>query len=72
MSKLPVLKPKELIRILKKIGFVEIRTKGSHIQFKKANLNVTVPFHNKDIKSETLRSILRQAKLNIEELKELI
>lgn len=69
MSKLPVIKPKEIIRILKKYGFVEIRSKGSHIQFKKGNLNVTVPFHNKDIKLETLRSILRQAKISTDELK---
>ena len=31
MSKLPLLTAKELIRILKKIGFEEIRQKGSHI-----------------------------------------
>ncbi|MDQ3020200.1 MAG: type II toxin-antitoxin system HicA family toxin [Bacteroidota bacterium] len=34
-------------------------------------MSVTVPYHNKDIKSETLRSILRQAKLSIDKLIEL-
>jgi len=72
MSKLPVIKPKEIIRILKKLGFVEIRSKGSHIQFKKGNLSVTVPFHSKDLRHETLRSILRQAKLSVDELIDLI
>ncbi|PIR80877.1 hypothetical protein COU24_01545, partial [Candidatus Kuenenbacteria bacterium CG10_big_fil_rev_8_21_14_0_10_39_14] len=34
MSKLPVIKPKELIKILKNFGFVEHRQKGSHLILK--------------------------------------
>lgn len=69
MPKLPSVKPKELIKILNKIGFVEVRQTGSHKQFKKSgNLNiVTVSFHNKDINQTTLRSIIRQAGLTVEE-----
>ncbi|MCG2821741.1 MAG: type II toxin-antitoxin system HicA family toxin [Candidatus Atribacteria bacterium] len=29
---------------------------------------MTIPIHNKDLKPETLKSILRQAKISIEEL----
>jgi predicted RNA binding protein YcfA (HicA-like mRNA interferase family) len=72
MPKLPVLKSKELISALLKDGFIKIRTKGSHIQFKKANLLVTVPFHNKDLSQETLKSILRQARMTVEDLVELL
>lgn len=72
MPKLPIVKPKKIIRILKKIGFVEVRSKGSHLQFKKGNLLVTVPMHSKDLKQETLKSILRQAKMSVEELIELL
>ena len=72
MSKLPVVKPREVINALKKIGFIEVRTKGSHVQLKKANLLVTVPWHNRDLYQETLRSILRQAKLSGDELKDLL
>jgi len=54
MSKLPVVKPEELIQALKKIDFIEVRRKRSHIQFKKGNLLVTVPFHNKDLNPDTL------------------
>ncbi len=35
MSKIPVLKPKEVLRILKRAGFEEIRSKGSHVHLKK-------------------------------------
>jgi predicted RNA binding protein YcfA (HicA-like mRNA interferase family) len=45
-KKLPVLKPKEVIRLLEKLGFVEIRQKGSHKQFRHADgRGTTVPFH---------------------------
>jgi predicted RNA binding protein YcfA (HicA-like mRNA interferase family) len=67
MSKLPIVRPKEVISLLQKIGFVVIRQKGSHIQLKKGNLLVTVPLHNKDLKSETLKSILRQARISVED-----
>ncbi len=72
MHKYPVLKPKEIIRILKKKGFIKVRSRGSHQQYKKGNLLVTIPFHNKDLRQETLKSILRQAQISLEELNEMI
>ena len=65
--KLPSLKPKKVISALKRAGFKEVRSKGSHIHFKKENLLVTVPFHNRDLKKGTLKSILQQAKLTEEQ-----
>lgn len=55
--------PKELIKILKRDGWVLVRTRGSHYIFKhevKRGL-VTVPFHSKDLKPKTLQSIISQA-----------
>ncbi|MEO8514073.1 MAG: type II toxin-antitoxin system HicA family toxin [Ignavibacteria bacterium] len=74
MPKLPSVKPRELIKILNKLGYIEVRQKGSHKHFKKPeNENlVTVPFHNKDIKQTTLRSIIKQSNLTIEEFIKLI
>ena len=72
MPKLPVIKSAEILKALKKIEFVEVRRKGSHIQLKKGNLLVTVPFHNKDLNSNTLKSILRQARITIDELNEIL
>ncbi len=54
------------------MGFIIIRTKGSHTQLKKGNLLVTVPVHNHDLRLETLKSILRQAKITVEQLKDLL
>jgi len=68
MPKLPVVRPERVIKALKKIDFVEVRRKGSHVQLKRGNLLVTVPFHNKDLNPTTLKSILRQSKITTEEL----
>jgi len=72
MPKLPVLKPREVIAALKRAGFYEVRRRGSHLQLKKGNLLVTVPVHSRDLNPETLRSILRQARLSAAELKEFL
>lgn len=34
MSNIPVLKPQEVARILENLGFVEMRQRGSHKQFR--------------------------------------
>lgn len=72
MPKLPALKPKEMVRVLERTGFSQVRQKGSHAQLKKGNLLVTVPMHIGDLNPGTLRSILRQAKLTVEEFLELL
>ena len=72
MSKIPVLKPKEILRILKRAGFEEIRSKGSHVHLKKEEKLVTVPMHNRDLKIKTLKSILSQANITVEELIKLL
>ena len=68
MPKFLVLKPKEVVSALKKSGFIEIRSKGSHIHLKKDNMLVTVPMHSRDLKIKTLKSILSQANMTVEEL----
>lgn len=59
------MKPKEIIKILQNDGWVEVRQKGSHKQFKHAIKKglVTVPYHNKDLDPKTLNTILKQAGL---------
>jgi len=68
MPKLPVLRPREVIAALEKAGFRKVRQKGSHIQFKRGNLLVTVPNHPGDLNPQVLRSIIRQAQMTPEEL----
>lgn len=59
------MKPKELLKILKKEGWEIKEQRGSHIQLvhKSKSGKVTVPNHNKDLKTGTLKSILKQAGL---------
>lgn len=63
----------EVIRRLKKINFFIDHQKGSHITMlnEKNNRRVTIPFHNKDLKKGTLKSILRQAGTSAEEFNRL-
>ena len=71
-GKLPVLKPKKVMKALERGGFEVHHTSGSHYILKKDGLRVTVPYHNKDLKPGTLASIIEQAGLTVEEFKELL
>lgn len=70
MSKVPVLKPIEVISILHNLGFVEVRQKGSHKQFRHSDgRGTTVPFHkSRDISPSLLRKIAQDIKLNVDDL----
>lgn len=61
-------KPRQIIKVLEEKGFKFIRQKGSHRLYRKEDLRVTVPYHNKDLKSGTLQNILRQSGINKEEV----
>jgi predicted RNA binding protein YcfA (HicA-like mRNA interferase family) len=69
MSNLPVLKPREVVAILKKLGFVEVRQRGSHRQYRHPDgRSTTVPFHARcDISPILLRQIAREVGLTIDE-----
>ncbi|WP_159790628.1 type II toxin-antitoxin system HicA family toxin [Sodalinema gerasimenkoae] len=70
MSNLPVLKPQEVVRLLEDLGFVEVRQKGSHKQFRHEDgRGTTVPFHKgRDISPRLLRQIASDIGLTVEEL----
>lgn len=65
--RLPSLKPADVIRVLERNGYWRITkrrkpriyTDGVHI--------IPVPYHSRDLKPGTLRSIIRQAGWTIEE-----
>lgn len=72
---LPVIRPKELIRLLERAGFYLHHVSGSHYVFKhpaKPTLRVIVPFHNRDLKRGTLQSIVKQAGFTNEEFLDLL
>ena len=60
------MKSSELLRIMKKDGWYEVRQKGSHIIMQhptKSNI-IPVPFHaSKEMKKGTLQQILKMAEI---------
>jgi predicted RNA binding protein YcfA (HicA-like mRNA interferase family) len=67
------LKPKEAASILKKHGFIE-KPQSSGTSHRKyfnpsSNKTATVPIHNKDLKLDTLASIIRQSGIPKEDFK---
>lgn len=70
MSKLPRnLKPQKLIKILKRMGFIEVRQRGSHVRMGHPDGRWTqVAVHPKPIPIGTLRRILQQTKISAEDL----
>ncbi len=75
MAKLPVLSGKEVIKALSKIGFKIVRTRGSHVilskQTENSKLTIPVPFHP-ELAKGTLKSIIKQAELDLEEFIKLL
>ena len=74
MPRLPVCKPVAVIRVLQRAGFFLDHSTGSHRFFRHpARLGiVTVPFHRKDLKRGTLKSIIEQAGFSVEEFMQLL
>lgn len=66
-------KPKEIISILEKFGFVRKRQSGSHVIMFHSDTKVTipVPIHAKDAKRGLLLGIIKQAGSSEEEFLEL-
>jgi len=73
MSSLSPIKARDLIKLLKKIGFVERRQKGSHLFLSHLDGRTTiVPIHpSKQIGIGLLRSILHDVKLSPEDFEKL-
>lgn len=69
MGRLPVLKPREVVSILEKLGFEEVRRRASHWQYRHSDgRQTTVPFHNgQDISPILLRRIAGDIGLTVEE-----
>ena len=73
MSKLPQISGKECIKALGKAGFYIKRQKGSHIILCRNEpfTEVVVPNH-KTLDKGTLRAIIRQVELDVDEFIELL
>ena len=73
MNKLPQIRSKDILKILKKAGFYVKRKSGSHFYLKHPDGRFTsISVHSGTIPKGTLRAIIRQIDLTPEEFKELI
>ena len=70
MGSLPVLKPREVATLLTRLGFQEVRQRGSHCQYRHPDgQGTTVPFHaGRDISPTLLRKIARDIGVTVEAL----
>ena len=70
MAKPPALKPREVAAILNKIGFSEVRQRGSHKQYRHPDGRcTTVPFHSgRDISPVLLRQIAKDIQMSVDEM----
>ncbi len=74
MSALPVVSGREVVNALGKIGYVLDRQRGSHMILRQQippHRRLTVPDH-KEVAKGTLRAVIRQAGLTVEEFKDLL
>lgn len=57
------MKPKEMVKLLKDYGFIEVSQNGSHKKMYRAETNTTiiVPMHSKELKKGTEQGILKEA-----------
>ena len=68
MSQVPLLKPRDVIKIFKKFGWEVARSRGSHIiLIKEGNIaTLSIPNHS-EVARGTLRSLIDKSGLTIEE-----
>ena len=68
--KLPRVTAREILQLLKKHGFEQVRSSGSHLILKNTSgQRVTVPYHaGKILHTKLLKSILRDADIDPDEL----
>jgi len=59
------MKPREMIKLLKENGFIEVSQNGSHKKMFKSETNTTVivPVHSKELKKGIEQAILKDAGL---------
>ena len=75
MTRLPRASGRDVLQALLRAGFQLSHTRGSHYYLRKPGATglVVVPVHgNRDLPPGTLRSILRQADLTVEDLNRLL
>ena len=73
-QRLPALRPQQVVRALERAGWQVHRQRGSHVSMHKEGVSflLTVPLHGRDLPRGTLRDIIKDAGLTVEEFLELV
>ena len=66
MPKLPRISGGERVAVLQRLGFVQVRQRGSHVLMRRGAKGCPVPLH-RELKVGTLAGILRQAGIDADE-----
>lgn len=73
MPKLPQVKPRQIEKALISKGFTPRPTKSSHVVFTHPDGRRTVvASHNRPVRTGTLRAILRQSKISLDDFLKLL
>ena len=73
MSQFSQILPKDLLKALIKLGFLELHQKGSHMRLIHPDgRKITLAIHSKSLPKGTFGAILRQAKISRKEIKEVL
>lgn len=71
---IPSAKPKDIVRALLHLGFIERKGKGSHRFFRhpESKAITVVPIHSQELSPEFLKEIIKQAGVSVEEFLNLL
>jgi len=74
LTRLPTVRPSEVVAALKRAGFEEKRQKGSHVilYHPRQNRTTIVALHGRHLPTPTLKEILKQAGLTEDDFRELL
>jgi len=73
-EKLPRLNADQAIKLVEKLGFALVRQSGSHKIYKNSKgIRITIPYHKgKILHPKIIRSILKDAEIDFDALKDLL
>ena len=67
MPNLPRVSGAATVRALEKLGFRQVRRRGSHVVLRRNDIVTVVPLHRRDLAIGTLHGILKQAGVTADE-----
>ena len=72
--KQPAATAKDLVRVAEGLGFVFRRQRGSHAIYVRQSdqARVVIPMHKGELKRKTLRAIIQDLKISVEEFSKLL